>query len=95
MRYTPEGKKVSVSLNETKHSFQVLIIDQGPGVPEQYLQKMFKPFFKVDSSRANTSDNFGLGLALAKRQLSAIRATVTSENMLQGGLLMTMEFPKL
>jgi two-component system sensor histidine kinase PfeS len=94
LRYTPEGKKVSVSLTETEHTFQVLIIDQGPGVPEQYLKKMFKPFFKVDSSRANTSDNFGLGLALAKRQLAAVRATVTSENIALGGLLMTIEFPK-
>ena len=94
LRYTPKGKKVSVSVVEKSDLFQVNIIDQGPGVPEQYLETIFKPFFRVDSSRAANSDSFGLGLALAKRQLAAIRATIKSKNIEPEGLCMTISFPK-
>jgi two-component system sensor histidine kinase PfeS len=94
LRYTPKGKKVSVSVVEKANSFQVIIVDQGPGVPEKYLDTIFKPFFRVDSSRAASSDSFGLGLALAQRQLTAIRATITSTNITPTGLCMTITFPK-
>lgn len=94
LRYTPKGKKVSVSVAEKANSFQVIIVDQGPGVPEQYLNTIFKPFFRVDSSRAASSDSFGLGLALAQRQLTAIKATIISTNISPTGLCMTITFPK-
>ena len=94
LRYTPKGKKVSVSVLENESSFQVNILDQGPGVPEQYLDTIFKPFFRIDSSRAANSDSFGLGLALAKRQLATIKASITASNRLPEGLCMTVDFPK-
>ncbi len=94
LRYTPKGKKVSVSVVERTNSFQVIIVDQGPGVPEQYLDSIFKPFFRVDRSRAASSDSFGLGLALAQRQLAAIRATIMAVNIPSEGLSMTIDFPK-
>jgi len=94
LRYTPQGKSVSVSVAEKECSFEVYICDQGPGVPEQYLKTIFKPFFRIDTSRAASTDSFGLGLALAKRQLAAIRADINAKNIQTKGLCMTINFPK-
>ncbi len=94
LRYTPSGKIVSIIVNECRNSYEVSIIDQGPGVADKYLKTIFEPFFRVDKSREANSESFGLGLALAQRQLSAIRASVVAKNTSSGGLCMTITFPK-
>lgn len=94
LRYTPVGKKVSVVVAEQPKEVKIKIIDQGPGVPEQFLNTIFKPFFRVNSSRPSDSCNFGLGLALAKRQLAAIRGEISANNTKDGGLCMTINLPK-
>ena len=94
LRYTPLGKVVSLFVSEQGDEFKIKIIDQGPGVPEQFLNTIFKPFFRVDSSRPADSYSFGLGLALAERQLAAIRGSITASNEKNGGLCMTVTFPK-
>lgn len=94
LRYTPSGKTVLVTVSELHHSYEINILDQGPGVPQEYLTTIFKPFFRVDKSREQRSDSFGLGLALAQRQLTAIRATITAKNIHDGGLCMTINIPK-
>ncbi len=94
LRYTPVGKTVSLFVSEEGDEFKIKVIDQGPGVPEQLLNTIFKPFFRVDSSRSADSDSFGLGLALAERQLAAIRGSITANNETHGGLCMTINLPK-
>ncbi|WP_024611222.1 histidine kinase sensor domain-containing protein [Pseudoalteromonas sp. TB64] len=94
LRYTPINKKVRVSLIDYKHEYQIIIADQGPGVPKEHLNTIFRPFFRIDSARSCNSDSFGLGLALAQRQLHAIAATVFAKNDTAGGLVMTVTVPK-
>jgi two-component system sensor histidine kinase PfeS len=94
LRFTPPRKKVSIFLEDTKYAVTIHINDEGPGVPTEYLEMIFKPFFRLDKSREANSDSFGLGLALVQRQLSAIRATVLAKSASNGGLLMTVRFPK-
>lgn len=92
LRYTPAQQTVTVCLTEQTDTYQLQIIDEGCGVPEHLHQDIFKPFFRVDSARQ--SNGFGLGLALAKRQLETIRATIQASNHHQGGLCMTVLFHK-
>lgn len=94
LRYTPSGKIVEVNLVDRADTYQISILDQGPGVPEHLLTTIFKPFFRVDKSRERKGNSFGLGLALAKRQLKAIRASVTASNRDGGGLSMVITIPK-
>ncbi|ACA88177.1 sensor histidine kinase [Shewanella woodyi] len=98
LRYTPSGKVVHVILTDLGDVFQIDILDQGPGVPDQFLSAIFKPFFRLDSSRGAEGSSFGLGLALAQRQLAAIRSSVTAQNRGEGegsGLCMTIKIPKV
>lgn len=94
LRYTPINKQVRVSLIDHDHEYQIIISDQGPGVPKEHLNTIFRPFFRIDSARSCNSDSFGLGLALAQRQLNAIAATVFATNSIAGGLIMTVTVPK-
>lgn len=93
MRFTPPGKSVKILLNAGQDSYQIDIADQGPGVPEELLGKIFQPFFRVDSSRSSSPSSFGLGLALAKRQISATGGQICSRNLKPNGLLMRITLP--
>lgn len=94
LRYTPIGKSVTIELKDLEHSFEVSINDQGQGVDDSLLTAIFKPFFRVDKSRERDGSSFGLGLALAERQLATVRATVYAKNLTSGGLSMIITFPK-
>jgi len=94
LRYTPVGKTVNLSLESFSEHYKIAINDQGPGVPEEYITAIFKPFFRVDKSRGAGSNSFGLGLALAKRQLAAVRGKVFASNNRDGGLSMVINLPK-
>jgi two-component system sensor histidine kinase PfeS len=93
LRYTPIGQSVQVGLSQYDSQYIINIIDQGPGIPEQYLNCVFQPFFRVDNSRITESDNFGLGLALAKRHLNSVRADICANNQESGGLAVTIVIP--
>jgi two-component system sensor histidine kinase PfeS len=94
LRYTPVGEKVVVQLLVHDEKFCIKISDQGPGVPDEYLSTIFQPFFRLDKSRLADNDSFGLGLALAQRQLQAIKANIYAENIPESGLCMTVLIPK-
>lgn len=94
LRYTPAGKRVIIIVDESTTDYIVQINDEGPGVATEYLEMIFRPFFRLDKSREANSDSFGLGLALAQRQLFAIRTTIKATNMDTSGLSMTLLFPK-
>lgn len=94
MRFTPEGETVIVVLEKSHARYVLHIKDRGPGVPGDLLEAIFKPFFRVDKSRSGKSDNFGLGLALARRQLQSVGASVSAENRVGGGLCMSILLPQ-
>jgi two-component system sensor histidine kinase PfeS len=91
LRFTPPGKCVSIELSMRQGEYEISISDEGPGVPDQHLGAIFRPFFTVDSSRL--ADGFGLGLALARRQLAAVAASVRAANLHDGGLRMMILVP--
>ena len=93
LRYTPVSEQVTISMSLEAGSYKLQISDQGPGIPEQYLEKVFEPFFRVDDARISEGDSFGLGLALAKRHLASVRAQISAENDPAGGLIVVIMIP--
>lgn len=96
LRYTQAGGQVCVGLNCLENSYVIHVWDQGPGVPEDCLEHIFEPFFRVDQARSTASptSGFGLGLALARRQLRAVGGSVSALNLAHGGLQMTVILPR-
>ena len=87
--HTPAGGQIEVSLSEEGDTWLLRVADQGPGVAEQWLERIFQPFFRGGSERAG----FGLGLALAQRQVSATGGSIRASNRAGGGLLMEIRLP--
>ena len=59
------GERAQVHLQEDSDSVAVVIEDQGPGIPEDQLDEVFRPFFRLDRSRNRETGGIGLGLAIA------------------------------
>ena len=94
LKYSPVDSEVRVSLQSNAHSMQLRIRDHGPGVAEHQLKTIFKPFFRVDPARSQASGGFGLGLALAQRQIHAIGGDVYAENCQPSGLCLVITLPR-
>ncbi|TCK08902.1 sensor histidine kinase [Marinobacterium mangrovicola] len=93
LHYTPPGGQVSVTLTRQDEEYRIQISDQGPGVPEAELRSIFRPFYRVDRSRHNEPRGYGLGLALALRQVEAVAGSLRAFNAAEGGLCMEIRLP--
>ena len=60
---------------------------------DQYLEQIFKPFFRVAESRDRKSGGSGIGLAIAKQAVLTHGGSIKAENSGEGGLLVTMTLP--
>jgi len=96
MRYTSEGTDVDVSLEVETNSPETAVIrvcDHGPGVPEAALDKLFRPFFRVDDARGRQTGGSGLGLAITDRAVRLHGGTVKAANQASGGLCVEIRLP--
>ena len=59
------GKKVSIELSKKTSNIFIKIEDDGPGIPEEEYENVFKPFYKIDKGRADAKSSVGLGLSIA------------------------------
>ncbi len=90
--HAPAGTSIDVSLEIVGDHACITVRDFGPGVPEEALTQIFKPFFRVDSSRNADSGGVGLGLAITQRAIHAHEGRVWAENA-GPGLLVIVELP--
>jgi two-component system sensor histidine kinase CpxA len=99
IRYTSEDSAVEVTLRRipgaagNSSDAVVSIRDHGPGVPEDALENLFRPFYRVDDGRARESGGAGLGLAIADRAVRLHGGTVTAANAPDGGLIVVIRLP--
>jgi signal transduction histidine kinase len=92
IRYAPPGTPIDIELRKSGDKAQVCVRDYGPGVPEEALQRIFDPFYRVDSDRNRASGGLGLGLAIARRSVELHKGKLTARNA-HPGLLATIELP--
>jgi len=71
----------------------ISISDNGPGVPEAQLDKLFEVFYRGDASRRDTGSGSGLGLAIAAKIVERFGGTIRAENVVSGGLCIVFTLP--
>ncbi len=59
------GKKINIQLNKNGKNIFILIEDNGPGIPKEEYENVFKPFYKIDKGRGENKSSVGLGLSIA------------------------------
>jgi len=82
VKFTPEGGRITVLASRARcGSFQIMVEDNGPGIPVEKLDKIFKPFSQVDNRYDRQGGGTGLGLALVRglAELHGGRAWLESE----------------
>lgn len=85
---TPSGGEVCVSVGGGEFC-SVKVTDTGSGVAEAELQKIFEPFYRIDTNRPGA----GIGLAITRRVLQQVGGELAAANRPGGGLQITMRFP--
>jgi two-component system OmpR family sensor kinase len=93
VKHSPEGGRVSVEcrVDTQEHKVRLSIIDQGPGIPEQELDEIFKPFFRGNGTKS--TDGHGLGLAIASHVFEAHKGSISASNRAGGGLCVEIVLP--
>jgi two-component system sensor histidine kinase CpxA len=93
IRFAPAGTAVDVRLEAQAGTALVTVRDYGPGAPEEALQELCKPFFRVETDRnRNSGGGVGLGLAIAERAIKIHGGGMQVKNA-HPGLMVTMELP--
>ncbi|MGH9511208.1 MAG: ATP-binding protein [Terriglobales bacterium] len=97
VRYTREDTAVQVYLEceDTIHGREAIVrvTDCGRGVPEEALNKLFLPFYRIDDDRGRGTGGVGLGLAIADRAVRLHGGTVRAANGSNGGLVVEIRLP--
>lgn len=72
---------------------RIVLSDDGPGVSEDALPKLFNAFYRSDPARKNPAGGSGLGLAIAAKTINKMGGNIKAENRPQGGLSVTIDLP--
>jgi signal transduction histidine kinase len=89
------GRKAEVRISDTSDGYDVLVEDEGPGIPEDDRQRVFEPFVRLESSRNEFTGGTGLGLTLVKAIAEGHGGQVRLENRPGGGLCVRMHLPRM
>jgi two-component system osmolarity sensor histidine kinase EnvZ len=80
------GDKVNIDLIKNNHNLFIKIEDNGPGIPEKEYDNVFKPFYKIDKSRADSKASVGLGLSIASDIIRSHGGNIKLEKSSMNGL---------
>jgi signal transduction histidine kinase len=82
-----------IRMSESERGVTISVLDEGPGVPEELLEKVFEPFYRVEGSRNRSRGGSGLGLAIARNLARAHGGDIQLFNRPQGGLEVVFTLP--
>lgn len=89
------GRRADVSLVKTETDVIVTVYDHGTGIPDETLDRVFEPFFRLEPSRSHVTGGVGLGLSIAQKIAGYHGGSINLANNLDGGLMATARFPLL
>ena len=89
----PASGPVEISASETAETVMIRITDDGVGIPDGDLQRVFEPFFRVDRSRSKSTGGYGLGLSICKRVMEAHGGNIAVERRTVRGTSFVLTFP--
>jgi two-component system phosphate regulon sensor histidine kinase PhoR len=91
--YSPEHTTIRVESSRNGSSYELSVSDEGPGIPEEDLSRVFERFYRVDKSRARDPGGTGLGLAIVKHLVELHDGDVRAENRPEGGTRVVVTLP--
>ncbi|MEV2274607.1 ATP-binding protein [Nocardiopsis sp. NPDC049922] len=92
--YSPKNTRVAVSVGVSRSSVDISVADQGIGIPQQDLERIFERFYRVDAARSRATGGTGLGLAIVKHIMTHHRGEVTVWSKEGSGSTFTLRLPR-
>ena len=87
------GKTVSIEIKASSTPLKIIVADDGPGIPADQYEEVFKPFYRIDSSRNQNIEGTGLGLAIARDIIRSHGGTIQLGKSSMGGLKVSVSLP--
>lgn len=94
-RHAGEGCAVRISATESKDTVNLIVEENGPGVPKEELPKLFELFHRPDKSRTRDTGGTGLGMAIVDRSVRACGGKSSAGKSAMGGLSVSFFLPKV
>jgi two-component system OmpR family sensor kinase len=89
-----ERQIIISSIHNDEGGIDIMVEDDGPGIPEAEHEHIFEPFYRLDRSRDRTTGGFGLGLSIARQALQQHGGYITINQSALGGARFVMHLPK-
>lgn len=94
IKFSPAGTSIEVDAKQPgEHRVIVSVRDRGPGIPTDYLDRVFERFLQVDSSDSRAKGGSGLGLTIARLIVEQHGGRIWAENAPDGGAVLAFELP--
>lgn len=93
LKYTPSGKTVSVHVFPDKGWLHFSVADEGPGIPREYLDRLFDPFVQIEARKGGAAIGTGLGLTFCKLAVEAHGGRIWLESEVGKGTIVHFVIP--
>jgi signal transduction histidine kinase len=90
----PQSRPIEVTVVQNSDSVTVRVTDDGAGIPDGDVDRIFEPFFRVDRSRSHATGGYGLGLSICKRVMEAHGGSIAVERTGSRGSSFILIFPR-
>jgi signal transduction histidine kinase len=88
------GARARIAVDDDDRRLRIRVLDEGPGIPAAEMDKVFEPFYRVESSRNRATGGTGLGLSIAKGIAEDHGGSLELGNRAEGGLEATLILPR-
>jgi two-component system sensor histidine kinase CpxA len=93
IRHSPDNAEIAISVRQSGSRIAIAIRDWGSGVPDEELERIFDPFYRVSRARERERGGTGLGLAITARVATLHQGDVSACNHPDGGLVVKITLP--
>ena len=92
IRYTADGGRIEITAAETETGVRLSVFNEGDGLPEEELPKIWEKFYRTDRARTRVSGGTGIGLSLVRAIADTLHGACGAENV-EGGIRFWFDIP--
>jgi two-component system sensor histidine kinase CpxA len=93
IKYAGDNAVIVLTVRQQDEVVEVIVADDGIGIPAQQLECVFDPFVRIEQARNKQSGGYGLGLAIVKEAMLIMHGEVTAELNVNNGVTVKLRFP--